>query len=102
MPPTEMSRDAILRVAMGATRRNVMALVLREGMTRAGGGILPGLIGAFAAASVIATLLFDVPAHDPVTFATVGALVALVALMACSSPAERAVRIDPTMAMHTE
>jgi hypothetical protein len=43
--------------------------------------------------SVIATLLFDVPAHDPVTFATVGAVVALVALMACSIPAARAVRV---------
>jgi ABC-type antimicrobial peptide transport system permease subunit len=96
------TREIGVRMAMGATRRNVMGLVLREGMTWAGGGILLGLIGAFAAASVITTLLFDVPPHDPVTFATVGALVALVALMACSIPAARAVRVDPTMAMRTE
>jgi putative ABC transport system permease protein len=89
-------------MAMGATRRNVMGLVVREGMLWAGSGILLGLIGAFAAASVIATLLFDIPAHDPVTFAAVGAVVALVALMACSIPAARAVRIDPTIAMRTE
>lgn len=55
-----------------------------------------------SACSAIATLPFDVPAHDPVTFATVGAVVALVASMACSIPAARAVRIDPTMAMRTE
>ena len=96
------TREIGVRMAMGATRRNVMGLVLREGMTWAGSGILLGLLGAFAAASVIATLLFDVPAHDPVTFATVGAVVALVALMACSIPAARAVRVDPTMAMRTE
>jgi ABC-type antimicrobial peptide transport system permease subunit len=96
------TREIGVRLAMGATRGNVMGLVLREGMTWAGSGILLGLIGAFAAASVIATLLFDVPAHDPVTFATVGALVAIVALLACSIPAARAVRVDPTMAMRTE
>jgi predicted permease len=96
------TREIGVRMAMGATRRNVMGLVLREGMTWAGGGLLLGLIGAFAAARVIATLLFEVPAHDPVTFATVGALVALVALVACSIPAARAVRVDPTMAMRTE
>jgi putative ABC transport system permease protein len=96
------TREIGVRMAMGATRRDVMGLVLREGMTWAGSGILLGLIGAFAAASVISTLLFDVPARDPVTFATVGGVVALVALVACSIPAARAVRIDPTMAMRTE
>jgi putative ABC transport system permease protein len=96
------TREIGVRMAMGATRRNVMGLVVREGMLWAGSGILLGLIGAFAAASVIATLLFDIPAHDPVTFAAVGAVVALVALMACSIPAARAVRIDPTIAMRTE
>jgi putative ABC transport system permease protein len=99
---TARTREIGVRMAMGATRRNVMGLVLREGMTWAGCGILLGLIGAFAAASIIATLLFDVPAHDPVTFATVGTVVALVALMACSIPAARAVRVDPTTAMRTE
>jgi putative ABC transport system permease protein len=96
------TREIGVRMAMGATRPKVMQLVLREGMAWAGSGILLGLIGASAAASVIATLLFDVAAHDPVTFAMVGAVVALVALIACSIPAARAVRIDPTIAMRTE
>jgi putative ABC transport system permease protein len=62
---------------------------------------LTGLIGAFAGTRLITTLLFDVPARDPVIFATVARAVALVALMACSIPAARAVRIDPTTAMRT-
>ena len=96
------TREIGVRMAMGATRRQVMGLVLREGMAWAGSGILLGLIGAFAAASVIATVLFDVSPHDPVTLATVGGVVALVALVACSIPAARALRVDPTMAMRIE
>jgi putative ABC transport system permease protein len=96
------TKEIGVRMAMGATRTNVMGLVLREGMTWASSGILLGLVGAFAAASALTTLLFDVHAHDPVTFATVAAVVALVALMACSIPAARAVRVDPTTAMRTE
>jgi putative ABC transport system permease protein len=96
------TKEIGVRMAVGATRGSVIALVLREGMAWAGSGILLGLIGASAMARVIATLLFDVPAHDPVTFVTVGGAVALVALLACSIPAARAVRIDPTTAMRTE
>jgi hypothetical protein len=85
-----------------ATRGSVIGLTLRDGMTWVASGILVGLIGASAAASLIATLLFDVHARDPLTFATIGGAVALVALLACSIPAARAARIDPAMAMRTE
>lgn len=96
------TREIGVRMAIGATRTNVVGLVLREGMTSASSGILLGLVGAFAAANVLTRLLFDVHARDPVTFATVAATVALVALMACSIPAVRAVRVDPTTAMRAE
>jgi putative ABC transport system permease protein len=96
------TREIGVRMAMGAPRRSVIGLIVRDGMTWAGSGIVVGLIGAFGAASFIATLLFDVPARDPITLATVGGAVALVALLACSIPAARAVRIDPTMAMRIE
>jgi putative ABC transport system permease protein len=89
-------------MAMGATGRRVMGLVVRQGMTWAGIGILAGLCGAFSAARLVATLLFDVPARDLFTFATVGAAVTLAAFIACIIPAARAVRIDPTIAMRTE
>jgi putative ABC transport system permease protein len=96
------TREIGVRIAMGATARSVTGLVLRDGMTWAGGGILIGLAGALAAARLLATLVFEVTARDPITFATVGSAVALVALIACAVPAARAVRIDPTMAMRSE
>jgi putative ABC transport system permease protein len=96
------TREMGVRMAMGATRGSVIGLVLRQGMTWAAGGILAGLIGAFAAARLLSTLLFDIPARDLTTFGAVGGTVALVALIACSIPAARAVRIDPTIAMRTE
>ena len=96
------TREIGVRMAIGATRRRVIGLVLQQGMTWAISGILVGLLGAFAAARLIATFLFDMPAHDPVTFAAVGGAVTLVALLASAIPAVRAANIDPTIAMRTE
>ncbi len=96
------TREIGVRIALGATRRRVVGLVLRQGMTWAGSGILVGLTAAFAGARLIAMVLFDTPARDPMTFAAVGGAVALVALMASAIPAMRAVRIDPTTAMRSE
>ncbi len=96
------TREIGIRIAIGATRRSVMGLVFGQGMKWAASGILVGLTGAFATVRLMSTLLFGIPAHDPVTFATVGGTMALVALIACSIPAARAVRIDPTTAMRTE
>jgi predicted permease len=96
------TREIGVRMAIGATRRQVLGLVLREGMTWAGGGIVAGLVGASAAAGLIATILFDTPPRDPFTFATVGAAVTLVALAATAIPALRAVHVDPAIAIRTE
>lgn len=96
------TREIGVRMAIGATRRSVIGHVLRQGMTWAGSGILGGLIGAFAAARLIATFLFDMPARDPVTFAVVGGAMTLVALIASAIPALHAVHIDPTIAIRTE
>jgi ABC-type antimicrobial peptide transport system permease subunit len=96
------TREIGVRVAIGATRRSVIGLVLRDGMTWASSGIVVGLIGAFAAARFIAAILFDVQPRDPLTFAIVAGAMASVALMACAIPAARAVRIDPTIAMRSE
>jgi len=96
------TKEIGVRMAIGASRARVMTLVLRDGMTWAGGGIAVGLAGAFAAARLIAALLFEVPARDPMTFAAVAGAVALAAFAACSIPAARAVRIDPTIAMRSE
>ena len=96
------TREMGVRMAIGATRRSVIALVMRQGMTWAATGIVAGLAGAFAASRLLSTLLFDIPARDLATFVVVGGAVAVVALIACSIPAARAVRIDPTIAMRTE
>jgi predicted permease len=96
------TREIGVRMAMGATPRNIIALVLREGMTWAGTGILLGLIGAFTAVELIATLVYNVPVRDPFTFTAAGCAVAFVALMACVIPAARALLIDPTIAIRTE
>jgi putative ABC transport system permease protein len=96
------TKEIGVRMAIGASRRRVIGLVLREGMTWAGAGVVVGLLAAFAAARLLTALLFDVPARDPLTFAAAGAGVTLVALLASTIPALRAVRIDPTIAMRAE
>jgi predicted lysophospholipase L1 biosynthesis ABC-type transport system permease subunit len=96
------TKEIGVRVAIGASRPRVIGLVLREGMMWTGSGILVGMLAAFAVASLLGAVLFETPAHDPVTFAGVGVTMAIVALLACAIPALRAVRIDPTVAMRTE
>jgi predicted permease len=96
------TKEIGVRMAIGATRQRIMGLVVREGMTWAGAGIIAGLAGALAAAKLLATLVFDVAPHDPLTFAAAGTAVTLVALLASTIPALRAVRIDPTIAMRAE
>jgi putative ABC transport system permease protein len=96
------TKEIGVRMAIGATRGRIVRLVLREGMTWTGLGIIAGLIGAFAATRLMATLLFEIPARDPITFAAIGGAVTVVALMASAIPAVRAVRVDPTIAMRAE
>jgi predicted permease len=96
------TREIGVRMAIGATRHRIMTLVLRDGMSWALSGIVLGLVGAFAAASLFATLLFDVSPRDPATFAGVGGAISLVAVLACAIPAIRAVRVDPTTAMRVD
>jgi ABC-type antimicrobial peptide transport system permease subunit len=89
-------------MAIGATQRHIMGLVIRDGMRWVTVGIAAGLISALAAARFVASLLFETPARDPVTFAGVAGAVAVVALMACSIPAGRAARVSPLIAMRAE
>jgi putative ABC transport system permease protein len=91
-----------VRMAIGAERAQIMRLVLRGGMTWALTGIAIGLLGALVLSRVLGALLFEVGARDPMTYATVGATLALVAMLACCIPAARATRIDPMMALRAE
>ena len=84
-----------LRMALGADPRDVLGLVMREGMTPVAAGIAAGLGGAAILARVMTTLLYGVDAFDPATFAAVAAMLTVVALTACYVPARRATRLDP-------
>jgi putative ABC transport system permease protein len=91
-----------VRVALGADRRDVVALVLSQGMKIALVGIGIGLMVAFAVTRVMSHLLFAVNARDPLTFAGVAALLAVVALGASYLPARRATEVDPMVALRAD
>jgi putative ABC transport system permease protein len=99
---TERVREIGIRTALGATPGEVVGQVVRHALTLtlAGAGI--GLVGAYAASRLIASMLFGVSALDPVTYGGVIALLSAVALAAAWGPARRAVGVDPTTALRSE
>jgi putative ABC transport system permease protein len=96
------TREIGIRLALGATRGSVIQLVLRRGLilTLLGAGL--GLCGSFALTRLIASQLFEVSPHDPMTFATVVILLMLVALSACYLPSRRAARVEPMTALRAD
>ncbi len=98
----QRTREMGLRMALGAERGTVLALVLREAGSLALVGLAAGLALAVAATRVMASLLFGVGATDPVTFASVAATLALVSLFAAWVPGRRATQVDPMVALRTE
>lgn len=91
-----------VRIALGAVYRDVLGLVLRQGLVLAGVGIVFGLAGALFVTRLISTLLYGVTATDAVTFATAPVVLLAVAMIACWIPAHRAARIDPMVALRVE
>ncbi len=91
-----------LRMALGAQARDVLVLVLRQGMSLVLIGVGIGLAAAFALTRVMSSLLYEVSASDPVTFIGVALLLIFVALVACLIPARRAMKVDPMVALHYE
>jgi predicted permease len=99
---TERMREIGVRAALGASRGDILALVVRQGMRLTGLGVAIGLGGAAAASHALITLLFGVSPLDPVTYLGVIALAAGVAAMACWVPAWRAARVDPSITLRAE
>jgi putative ABC transport system permease protein len=91
-----------LRVALGASRADILLMTVRQGLRPALLGIIVGVIGAWWLSRFMSALLFGVRPFDPVTFAAVTALLLLTALAACYVPGLRALRIDPAVALRIE
>ena len=98
----QRQREIGVRMALGAQRSAVLAMVLRSGLKVAGAGILLGLIAAMMLARLLSGLLFGVGSTDPLTFAVVPLLLISVTLIACWLPARRAARVDPMVALRAE
>jgi predicted permease len=91
-----------IRVALGAQQRDVLGLILRQGLSLTLTGTALGLLAALGLTRLLAKLLFGVGANDPLTFAGVAALLLAVSLLACWIPARRAARVDPLIALRCD
>jgi putative ABC transport system permease protein len=91
-----------IRMALGATPAGILKMVLREGSRLAAAGLAVGLVAALILTRFLRTILFEIKPEDPLTFAAVAILLALVALAACYIPARRATRVDPMVALRYE
>jgi predicted permease len=98
---TQRTREIGIRLALGATGRNIIGLVVGNGARMIGGGIALGLAAAFGLERLVASLLFGVTAADVASFVAV-AVLGSVALVACYIPAARAIRVDPLKALRYE
>ena len=98
----EQSREIAIRLALGAQRRDILSMVLRQGLTLAAVGAGVGLAGAFLVSHLMAGLLYGVSPYDLSTFAGVTAVLTAVAIAASYLPALRAMRVDPIATLHSE
>jgi putative ABC transport system permease protein len=98
----QQTHEMGIRMALGAQRRDILALVVRQGMRLVIAGAAIGVVGAWAVTRLMQSLLYGVAPGDPLTFIVVTALLSAAALLACYIPALRAARIDPMAALRYE
>ncbi len=96
------SKEIGIRIALGATKENILSNVLLRGMAPVLAGLAVGVVAAIFATRVLANLLFAVGPDDPMTFAGIAALLLVVALIGCAIPARRAVSVDPMKALRMD
>ena len=93
------TREIGIRLAVGAKTGEVQRLVIRQGMTLAVIALAPGLLIAWTSSKLLASFLYGLPSHDPVTFTSVPLFLAAVALLACWIPSRRVLKVDPNTAL---
>jgi ABC-type antimicrobial peptide transport system permease subunit len=99
---TQRTQEIGVRMALGAGRRDIVRLVLREGMLVAAGGLAIGLVASLGVTRLMSSLLYKVSSNDFVTLAAASALLSAVAVIASYVPARRAMRVDPLVALRYE
>jgi len=98
----QRTREIGVRVALGAARAEVLGLIVKQGMVLVAIGLVIGLAGSLAATRLLESLLYETDVYDPITFAIVPVLLALVSLAACYVPARRAAVMDPMVTLRSE
>jgi putative ABC transport system permease protein len=99
---SQRTHEIGVRLALGAQRRDVLRMVVSQGMTMTVTGAVAGFMLSLALTRVMSSLLFGVTAADPITFTVIPIVLLLVALAACYFPARRATRVEPVTALRQE
>lgn len=99
---SQRTREIGIRGAIGATREQLIGMVLKQGLWEAGIGLAVGLVGAWLLSRTMASLLFQVKPTDPIVYAAGAVLLIAVAVVASWLPARRAAKIDPLVALRAE